>query len=73
MYAIYQHADGTFYCGGGLQDGTERWTRSTLEEAVKSLKDFAKSLNGTKIKRKDIGFFRQVQVVKAEWTRCELP
>ena len=59
MYTIYLLLSGKFYCMGKLQDGTERWEEDTLEEAIKSMKSFAKALNGTKIKKKDIEFFKE--------------
>lgn len=60
MYTIYQMADGTYACVGKLQDGTERWTECTLAKAVASMIQFAKVMNGSKIKKKQISFYRQV-------------
>ncbi len=72
MCEIYSMADGTFRCVGKIQDGTERWTCNTLEEAVKSMKRFAKVMNGTKIKKKHIAFFVPKHVAKTEWVEQEL-
>jgi hypothetical protein len=66
MYTIFK-TDGTFHCEGRLQDGTERWTKPTLEEAIKSMKHFAKVMNGMKIKKKDIQFFESKEVVERKW------
>ncbi len=67
MYTIFKGHDGKFHCQGRLQDGTERWVKDTLEEAIKSMKSFAKFGNGTKIKKKDIQFLQLVQVVEEKW------
>ena len=77
MYAIYKQQDGKYYCTGMLQDGTERWTKDTLEEAIKSLKEFAKTMNGArgihKLKTKHIQYFESAQVVKTEWIPKPIP
>lgn len=62
MYTITQLEDGTFWCEGRLQDGTERWSEASLDAAIKSMKTFAKVMNGTKIKKKDIEFYRREPV-----------
>lgn len=62
MYWVTLMMDGRFYCEGRLQDGTERWYKTTEAEAVKSMKEFAKVMNNTKLKRKDIDFLREVPV-----------
>lgn len=67
MYTIYQMPDGTYSCEGRLQDGTERWTKPTLEEAIKSMKGFARTMNNTKLKKRQITYLRPVQVVKQEY------
>lgn len=59
MYEIVKNTDGTFACIGRLQDGTERWTEKTLAGAVKSMVQFARVMNGTKLTRKGIAFYRQ--------------
>ena len=58
MYRIIEKFNGTFRCEVVIQDGTERWTEKTLEEAKTSVKSAAKVLNGTKIKKKDIELYR---------------
>ena len=59
MYTIVKGMDGRFHCQGRLQDGAERWIKDTLDEAVASMKKFARVLNGTKIKKKDITFLQE--------------
>lgn len=63
MYTIFQLADGTYECQGKLQDGTERWSEPTLEAAIKTMKNFAKVMNGTKLKKKNIVFYRAEPVI----------
>lgn len=58
MYQIFCNPDGTFDCIGRLQDGTEHWKEVTLEAAIKSLKQFAKTMNGTKIKKRGIAYYK---------------
>lgn len=67
MYTIIELGNGKYRCEGKLQDSTERWDEDSLEEAIKSMKEFAKFGNGVKIKKKDIVFLRAVQVVKTEY------
>lgn len=58
-----------YECQGRIQDGTEYWTCDTLEEAIKSMKQFAKVMNGApKLKKKDILFLRQQQIIRTEYT-----
>ncbi len=71
MYIIFKNQDGTFHCHGRIQDGTERWIKPTLEEAVKSMKQFAKLMNGMKIKKKDITFLQPIEKVITEWVKWE--
>lgn len=66
MYAICKGDDGKFYCHGRLQDGTERWVKNTLEEAIKSMKQFAKSMNGQKIKKKNIEYLQTATVAEVK-------
>lgn len=77
MYTIFKGTDGKFHCEGRLQDGTERWTKDTLDEAVESLKQFAETMNGAKgphrLKRKHISYYESVQVVKTEWIKKPMP
>lgn len=67
MYKIGLGLDGIYYCEGKLQDGTERWEEKTFQAAIKSMKAFAKAANGTKIKKRQISYFREVTVTKSEW------
>ncbi len=68
MYTIYLQDDGSYLCCGRIQDGTERWTKATLDEAVTSMKNFAEFMNGEKkLKKKHIAFFRPIQVMKTQW------
>lgn len=67
MYTIMLGQDGKYHCTGKLQDGTERWTENTLDAAVKSMKRFAKTMNGAKIKKRTgITYLREVQVAKSD-------
>lgn len=67
MYTIYVHNNGSCDCVCRLQDGTERFSCPNLDEAVRKVKQFAKVMNGMKIKKKDIAFLRPVPVEKIEW------
>ena len=68
MYVIVELPNKKYECQGRIQDGTEYWTCDTLEEAIKSMKQFAKFMNGaTKLKKKDILFLRQQQVTRVEY------
>ena len=71
MYDIYELEDGTFECHGRVQDGTEKWNESTIQEAVKSLKQFAETVNRRKIKKADIKFYRPKKVTVVEWNRVD--
>jgi hypothetical protein len=73
VYDIYAMLDGTFRCHGRIQDGTERWQSPTMEEAVKSMKTHAKVMNGTKIKRKDIRFWKEAVVQESKFVPMEVP
>jgi hypothetical protein len=68
MYVIHVHDNGTCSCRGNYQDGHEEWQSPTLAEAVASMKTFAKTMNGTKIKkRKDITYLRPELETKVAW------
>lgn len=72
MYTIIELPNGTYRCKGRLQDGTERWERwneSTLDAAIKSMKKFAKVLNGVKIKKRDITYLRPEMVVTPKYMK----
>lgn len=71
MYKIIRLLNGTFACQFRLQDGTEYYTETTLEKAIAHAKLFAKVMNGMKIKKRDIEFYREEPIVKNElvpWT-----
>lgn len=53
MYTIYCEAN-KYRCEVRIQDGTERWEKPGLEEAVKSVIQAARIMNGTYITQKDI-------------------
>lgn len=59
MYRIIQRLNGGFECEVSVQDGTERFTATTLEEAKTAVKRSAKILNGVKIKKKSIEVYRE--------------
>ena len=61
MYTIIYGLDGLFHCDCMIQDGHERWTEKSLEEAIKSMKVAADVLNHSKIKKKDITILKEVQ------------
>lgn len=69
MYEIFLTPDGKYHCYGRLQDGTENWIEPDLKAAIKSMKKFAKVMNGAKIKKKHITFLRPVQVARVEYER----
>lgn len=73
MYQIYEQPDGTYQGACRIQDGTEWFTATTLEEAVETMKKWAKTLNNSKIKKKDIALYRQVPKVVENWTQVEWP
>jgi hypothetical protein len=56
MYWITAMRDGTFWCEGRVQDGTERWSKPTRKRAVQSMIKFARVMNGSMIREDDIGF-----------------
>ena len=67
MYSIIKQADGTYLCECVIQDGTERWTKATLEDAIQSLKEAGKALNGwDKVRKKDISYYVLEQVVETK-------
>ncbi len=66
-YVIVLALDGKYHCAGRLQDGTERWTEETQEAAITSMKQFAKVMNHTRIKKKDITFLREESVIERKF------
>lgn len=73
MYSIYKEPDGRFKCEVTIQDGTERWYKDTLEEAIKSVKSGAMAYNHNKIMKSDIQYFEAVPVTVMGWTRKPMP
>ena len=69
MYRIIQKLDGTYLCELMIQDGTERWDETDLEEAKKSMKRAAKIWNGTEIKKKDIELYREEPITQTRIVR----
>ena len=57
MYSITRLADGRYLAEGRIQDETLRETCDTEEQAIKHCKGVGQ-MNGRKVKRKDITFFR---------------
>lgn len=57
MYTISVEPDGSCYCEGRVQDGTETWTKPNRREAVQSMIRFARVMNGTYITEKNIKIF----------------
>lgn len=69
MYTIFVNDNGTCSCHGSLQDGTEKWEAANLTAAVQSMKDFAKTMNGAKIKkRRDITYLKPTLETRVVWT-----
>jgi hypothetical protein len=60
MYTIYRLKTGKFQCCCRIQDGTERWICATEEDAIQSLLDSSKILNGVQITRDDIHIFDEL-------------
>lgn len=59
MYSITRMLDGSWYCECRIQDGTERWSHKSRQEAVHSLISGARTLNGSYIREDDIAFYEQ--------------
>lgn len=66
MYQIILGLDDKWHCWCTIQDGTERWVKDDLEEAVKSMKTVAEVLNHAKIRRRDIEFLKEQRKVVEE-------
>lgn len=70
MYTIVKKLDGKFLCIGQIQDGNEQWEEPSLEDAVQSLKKFAKTMNGArgadKLKRKHIKYLQERHISRIE-------
>ena len=49
MYMVTEVGPGDFLCDVMIQDGRERWHEGSLKEAIRSVIDAAKVLNGTVI------------------------
>ena len=56
MYSITELSNGNCQCLCRIQDGVDRWTSQTKEQAVRSLIKAAKTMNGTTITEKNIHF-----------------
>lgn len=65
MYEIIQTVD-KFICTGQLQDGIETWKHDTLTDAVHSIINFAKTMNGDYISVKDISISKYPTTKPAE-------
>lgn len=85
MYSVVELGNGQYQCFCRIQDGVERWTRDTKQDAAYSLINAAKVLNGATITEKDIHFeapmprftstessslTRVIQAVDAEYRRA---
>ena len=70
---IIKNEDGSYLCECVIQDGTERWTKPTLKEAIKSCKDNAPHLIGpnTKLKESDILFMKVMPVTEMRRVRVK--
>lgn len=70
MYKIIKHLDGTISGQFQLQDGAEYYKFSSVEEGIEKAKLFAKTMNWTTIKKKDITFLQEKSVATStlvEW------
>ncbi len=66
MYSIVELDNEKFQCICRIQDGVERWSAKSREEAVLSLINGAKVMNGTRIAEKDIYFEAHIPPTSAE-------
>ena len=63
MYRVSKLSDSLWNCQVQIQDGTERWTEKTREEAVFSVIKAARTLNSTYIKESDIEIINEVPTI----------
>lgn len=59
MYWITKLNNGKYLCEVRIQDGTERWTEESEDEAVHSVIQGARVLNGSYIRRDDISIWNE--------------
>lgn len=59
MYSIVEKLDRTWVCEVRIQDGIERFTEQSRQEAIFSVIKSARILNGTYITEKDIEFLKE--------------
>jgi hypothetical protein len=59
MYTITELRNGKFHCEVRIQDGTERWDHDTRQEAIYSVIQAARVLNGSYIHDEDIAFLKE--------------
>ena len=59
MYIITEGLDGLWHCELMIQDGWERWTAHSREEAITSMIKGARTLNHGYIREDDITFQKQ--------------
>ncbi len=64
MYTIIQKLNGEFVCECKVQDGVERWVKETYPDAVHSMIQAARVLNGIFIVEYDINFIVEKVVLK---------
>lgn len=71
MYSIVYQLDGKIRGSCTIQDGTETDFYASKEEAIKSLINAAKVMNGMNITERDIKFGKEVQkiVIDVEWEK----
>lgn len=70
---VYLHADGSCSWEYRIQDGTERGTAPNIDAAVDAIKSGMRTLNNTKVKRKDIRLVRAEQVIQTVWREIPMP
>lgn len=54
MYSVIALPNGKYQCNCRIQDGTERWEKATLEEALQSMVQAARVMNGSYIRHDEI-------------------
>lgn len=60
MYSITKQKSGRWFCTVQIQDGIEGWEKPTRQEAIQSVIQTARVLNGTYITELDIEISRDV-------------
>lgn len=70
-YTITQRGQDRFICAVMIQDGWERWEEHSLDEAVQSVIQAGKILNGMELTRENISIAFQENAVEAVGRKAE--